>query len=164
MNNLNTIHLSDDPERRIKLRAARELISGAKGNLTVKFEFEQPVENLGRIDFWSPPSNKKFNSHDSQYLILLGTEPYRLKYGNNYVGRFSDNDLVIDDGYVSRRHCCIVIHSDGRAEIFDTASKNGTYVNGQRIERKNLASNDEVRLAGSFHFSITLDELEPPIN
>ena len=49
-----------------------------------------------------------------------------LKVGLNSVGRLPDNDIVIDDATVSRRHCAIVVHSDLTIEIHDVASKNGT--------------------------------------
>ena len=37
-----------------------------------------------------------------------------------------------DDLQVSRRHCLIAVHPD-RVEIRDLESRNGTYVNGQRL-------------------------------
>src|SRR5258708_35366260 len=56
-----------------------------------------------------------------------------LKVGLNSVGRLPDNDVVIDDATVSRRHCAIVVHSDLTIEVHDVASKNGTMVNGAKI-------------------------------
>jgi pSer/pThr/pTyr-binding forkhead associated (FHA) protein len=37
-----------------------------------------------------------------------------------------------EDWLVSRRHCLIAVHPDG-VEIRDLESRNGTYVNGQRL-------------------------------
>src|SRR5579872_5794221 len=37
-----------------------------------------------------------------------------------------------EDLLVSRRHCLIAVHPDG-VEIRDLESRNGTYVNGQRL-------------------------------
>ena len=59
--------------------------------------------------------------------------------------------------HVSRRHCSIVVHSDGRAEIFDLASLNGTFLNGSRVvERAPLHGNDLVRLGTQVAFSVVL--------
>jgi pSer/pThr/pTyr-binding forkhead associated (FHA) protein len=55
-----------------------------------------------------------------------------LKIGLNSIGRLPDNDVVIDDPTVSRRHCAIVVHSDLSVEIHDIASKNGVVVNGHK--------------------------------
>ena len=47
------------------------------------------------------------------------------------IGRAPDNDLVLDDLSVSRRHAELRALPDGRYEIADLGSHNGTYVNGQ---------------------------------
>lgn len=72
---------------------------------------------------------------------------YALKPGLNSVGRMPDNDIVIADGSVSRRHCAIVVHATRGAEIHDTASKNGTFLNGKRIQGPTrLMPGDEIRM------------------
>ena len=50
------------------------------------------------------------------------------------IGRSSDNDFVIIDPLVNRVHCRIEIIGEERYRITDLQSKNGTYVNGKRIE------------------------------
>src|SRR5262245_56946551 len=71
-----------------------------------------------------------------------------LKVGLNSIGRLPDNDVVIDDATVSRRHCAIVVHSDLTIEIHDVASKNGTTVNGHKIlGPTRLRDNDEIGLS-----------------
>ena len=58
-----------------------------------------------------------------------------------------DNDIPVADGSVSRRHCAIVVHATRGCEVYDTASKNGTYVNGQRINGLTaLKAGDQIRL------------------
>jgi pSer/pThr/pTyr-binding forkhead associated (FHA) protein len=59
-----------------------------------------------------------------------------------------DNDVVMADGSVSRRHCAIVLHASRGCEIHDTASKNGTYLNGKRIlGPTRLVAGDEIRMS-----------------
>src|SRR5262245_22883531 len=71
-----------------------------------------------------------------------------LKVGLNSVGRLPDNDIVIDDATVSRRHCAIVVHSDLTIEIHDVASKNGTLVNGRKLQGPTrLRDRDEIGLS-----------------
>ena len=41
-----------------------------------------------------------------------------LKVGLNTLGRSSDNDVIIAEEFVSRRHCTILIHlHDGKDEV-----------------------------------------------
>ena len=67
------------------------------------------------------------------FWVQDGENLYALTTGVNSVGRLSDNSVVIRDECVSRRHCAIVIHRNGNCEIHDVASKNGTLVNGHKI-------------------------------
>lgn len=46
------------------------------------------------------------------------------------IGRSSDNDICIQDSFVSRTHCQIIQDDNGYFTVIDTNSKNGTYVNG----------------------------------
>jgi ABC-type multidrug transport system ATPase subunit/pSer/pThr/pTyr-binding forkhead associated (FHA) protein len=71
------------------------------------------------------------------------------------IGRTPDNDLVVDDLSVSRRHAELRKSPSGRYRIVDLGSHNGTYVNGTRVERAELGEDDIIgighatfRLAG----------------
>jgi pSer/pThr/pTyr-binding forkhead associated (FHA) protein len=62
------------------------------------------------------------------------------------LGRAIDNDIVVGDASVSRRHASIV-PQDGGFALRDLASQNGTFIRGQRIEGTcQLANGDDVRL------------------
>jgi len=74
---------------------------------------------------------------------------YPLKVGVNTLGRATSNDVVVADAYASRRHCAILIHTDRPCELHDTASKNGTFLNGRRLAAPAaLRSGDEIRVCG----------------
>jgi len=63
------------------------------------------------------------------------------------IGRSPDNDIVINDKYVSRRHCTLNIYDDGRVSIQDLGSKTGTYVNGKKISTEYfLQPRDQVKI------------------
>ena len=72
----------------------------------------------------------------------LGTLP-------TWVGSDNENDLVIDDPTVSRKHA--VLRSEhGRYTIADLDSSNGTYVNGRRIKKPApIEPGDEVSFGGA---------------
>ena len=61
------------------------------------------------------------------------------------VGRAPRADFVVDAALVSRLHCRLAA---GAAEIeaVDLESTNGTYVNGQRIDRCTLKHGDRLRI------------------
>lgn len=50
------------------------------------------------------------------------------------IGRNPENNIVVNDPTVSRTHCQIIQHDNGSYSIADFGSKNGTFVNGHRIQ------------------------------
>jgi hypothetical protein len=142
---LNSIHL--DSPRRQEYRAAREALLNARGWQTLAAEsgghaglgVADPntlIQNPER----KPPSDLQFWLVDREYI-------YPLKVGLNTIGRAPDNDVVLADSFVSRRHCAILVHAGSQCELHDTASKNGTYINGNRIPGPTrLSPGDEIRL------------------
>ena len=65
--------------------------------------------------------------------------------GSQTIGRANDNDIVIPDVLASRHHATLIPTRDG-TEIVDNRSINGTFVNGNRIERALLAERDVVTI------------------
>ena len=51
------------------------------------------------------------------------------------IGRDPENDLVVDDLLVSRFHAELRARPDGRHELVDLGSRNGTFVNGRMVDR-----------------------------
>lgn len=66
------------------------------------------------------------------------------------IGRHPDSVIFLDDVTVSRRHAEIVEDPGGLA-IVDSGSLNGTYLNGDRIERHVLSEGDQVQI-GKYRF------------
>ena len=65
------------------------------------------------------------------------------------IGKGTDNDFVIDNKAVSRRHAVVQIQN-GDYFLIDKESTNFTYLNGSRLEKEvpyKLASNDSIRRA-----------------
>ncbi|MDQ0604090.1 ABC-type multidrug transport system ATPase subunit/ABC-type multidrug transport system permease subunit [Streptomyces canus] len=75
------------------------------------------------------------------------------------IGRAADNDLVIDDLVVSRRHAELRAHPDGTYEIADLGSHNGTYLNGSPVTSAQLGPGDVVGI-GHSAFCLVGDELQ----
>ncbi|WP_405596345.1 FHA domain-containing protein [Streptomyces sp. NBC_01410] len=78
------------------------------------------------------------------------------------IGRALENELVVSDLQVSRHHAEFVATPDGRFEIRDLGSHNGTYVNGQPIAKSGtvlIGPNDIVGV-GHSTFRLVGDRLE----
>jgi serine phosphatase RsbU (regulator of sigma subunit) len=73
---------------------------------------------------------------NEQQTLALNHTPYT-------VGRKVDRDLVIPDPRVSREHAQIVAEN-GEFFVIDQGSKHGTYVNGERVDRRKLQRNDRL--------------------
>jgi pSer/pThr/pTyr-binding forkhead associated (FHA) protein len=68
-----------------------------------------------------------------------------LQDGENGVGRGIDNDVILADVAVSRRHL-IVIRDGATLRLRDLGSGNGTQVNGKRVSNLVLADGDRIEL------------------
>ncbi len=75
------------------------------------------------------------------------------------IGRAPENDIVLDDLLVSRHHAELRGHPVGGYELVDLASHNGTFVNGQRIQKARLQELDVVSV-GHRVFRLVGDALE----
>jgi pSer/pThr/pTyr-binding forkhead associated (FHA) protein len=60
------------------------------------------------------------------------------------LGRAADNDMVIRDPTVSRHHAELLGDPTHGYEIVDRGSRNGTFVNGRRVERARLRPSDRI--------------------
>jgi ABC transport system ATP-binding/permease protein len=69
------------------------------------------------------------------FRILPGSE--------KTIGRATRADFVVDANLVSRVHCRVAAGASG-LEVIDLDSTNGTYVNGQRVDRAPLKDGDRL--------------------
>jgi pSer/pThr/pTyr-binding forkhead associated (FHA) protein len=72
------------------------------------------------------------------------------------VGRSSDLDMVLVEDMVSRRHAKISVNGD-TVTIQDLGSTNGTFVNGERVEKMTLTDGDRVLIGTSIIKLVTTD-------
>lgn len=63
------------------------------------------------------------------------------------IGRDANNEIVLDNNFVSRRHAQLIISDNGQVLIKDLGSSNGTFVNGNKVTESHLKPGDMVKCA-----------------
>jgi len=138
---LNSVHL--DASRRQDFRRAREALLQSRGSETIYAERNRDLGEDGHTVI----NNQVGMSPDLDCWLVDREYTYPLKSGVNTMGRSADNDVVVEDLFVSRRHAAILMHHDRSCILHDTASKNGTFLNGLKINcPTTLKPGDEIRI------------------
>lgn len=91
------------------------------------------------------------------FFLMEGGKTFPLDREVINIGRMLDNDLVIDDPRVSRRHAQLRAVK-GHFVLYDLNSTGGIFVNGRRITETIMYPNDSVSLAG---VTLTFQQDEP---
>ena len=85
-------------------------------------------------------------------LLIIGGnnrgKEYPLKLGDNSIGRGVDNDIILADIAVSRKHTLVCYEGDDFV-VRDLGSGNGTLLNGKRVDAKPLADGDQLELGNT---------------
>jgi hypothetical protein len=139
---MRSIHL-ESPARREAYRDARALLEENCGEQTLFGKVTDLPDGHPALEADSPTLAGPLASQCA-YTLKDDGKDFVLSLGINTIGRLSDNTIAIRDEHVSRRHCAIVVHQDGRVEVYDVASKNGTIVNGKKINGPTALKNGDV--------------------
>jgi hypothetical protein len=128
----------------------------------------QPGVSLHRVQVtarWTPPDDDASDDGTRQLALpsdrasddpAPGTRPFLILEGQRHItltgatvslGRHLDNDVIVDDSRVSRRHAQLR-RRYGRYVIYDLGSMGGTSVNGYPVQECVLEAGDVISLAG----------------
>jgi len=132
-----------------KLATKSDAISLLLAELAKKSE---QIESIGEIEDVIQDIDERMNNKRSPAekitRLLVGTVDRQLLRFPLFkdrltIGRTKDNDIQLEAGYVSRRHA--VIQTDGETtRIIDWGSKNGIYVNSERVSEHFLEHGDSI--------------------
>jgi diguanylate cyclase (GGDEF)-like protein len=120
-----------------------------------------PLEDTTRT---SPAPAETTGQKRGAYLLMLSGsnvgEMHKIENDQVVVGRGDKADIrLVDDG-ISREHIRLVTES-GQVWLEDLGSTNGTYCNGERVERRQLAEGDKILLGSTTILKFTYqDRLE----
>jgi pSer/pThr/pTyr-binding forkhead associated (FHA) protein len=99
---------------------------------------ETPEEKVGAI--WASPSSE---DAPPAVLTLPGGQRIELHEGHYVLGRHLENDIVLNDTNVSRKHAEFVCAA-GEVMVHDLGSTNGTKVNGVVVHGEQLLQHGDV--------------------
>jgi pSer/pThr/pTyr-binding forkhead associated (FHA) protein len=97
----------------------------------------------------------------AQYQLVLRVGPspgkvFPLMKNEVTIGRDINNEIVINDAEISRKHCRLIMFGDSFA-IEDLGSTNGTWVNERRITSQHQLTNGEtIRLGDNITLSFEM--------
>lgn len=75
---------------------------------------------------------------------------FALRAGDLTIGRDGDNEIVLAENTVSRRHARVLRSGEGQYTVTDLGSANGIYVNGMRVQRAILNGGDEIKIGDNY--------------
>jgi chromosome segregation ATPase len=141
-------------ELRVQFGAVRDSLAQRNALIErVEAEAASSVAMLGSIQH-----NLEHLGAEEQAHLLVRTDGetgiLHLLGKRTTIGRTPDNDVHIDAEFISRHHA-VALRAGGKTVIEDLNSTNGTYVNGQRVNRRTLKDGDLVTLGKTeFRFSV----------
>jgi two-component system response regulator AtoC len=110
----------------------------------------------------SPPERARPGLPRASLLVVLAGSSSRVWLPDDrpfVIGRDADVDLQLAGGGVSRRHAQVTRAAGGRVRLEDLGSRNGTWVDGQRLTApRELAVGDEISI-GEASLVFHLDEV-----
>ena len=96
--------------------------------------------------------------HDVALLLYtdpVGDHSFTLQGDVTSIGRSADQDLVLQEPFVSRRHA-VIQRGGGSYEVIDQGSTHGTYLNGSKTERAVLHNGDTLQFGSPHAIKIVL--------
>ena len=82
------------------------------------------------------------------WLVMPGGERVPVTHWENVIGRSKNCDVSIALSTVSRNHAVLTRYDDGSWTVSDANSKDGTYVNGERVNICALQDGDVISVGG----------------
>jgi two-component system, cell cycle response regulator len=114
----------------------------------------QPLDQTIELRLADVRGSQGTVSHYYTLTVIEGRDfgcVFQLDKPENVLGRSEETDIRLDDGKASRRHILITVQENGdqansRVTAIDLNSKNGTYVNGEKIAEVVLRNADKISI------------------
>jgi pSer/pThr/pTyr-binding forkhead associated (FHA) protein/tetratricopeptide (TPR) repeat protein len=150
--NLAIRHTMPPELRRPRAEPPDELLSSASEEEIPELEADEEMESAPtRIEHGEDILGPESGGGVPRVVIIGGNnrgKEFELKRGDNSLGRGIDNDVVLADIAVSRKHT-LICFENGRFVMRDLGSGNGTLVNGERLDAHTLEDGDQLELGNT---------------
>jgi hypothetical protein len=122
-------------------------------------------------DFWenifAPEMMDRFKSAESgEYSVprlIVAGKTIPLTQDRVQIGRYENNDLMLDHPTVSAYHAEVILRPDGKYELMDRDSRNGTRINGTMVRAAVLKHGDQITLGAlTIHYLVGSDSDSAP--
>ena len=124
-------------------------IRGAIGDSAAEHRFIRTVQRFGYAFCGHVLEAPGAARSRADCWLAWGPDRIPVRQGDNPLGRGEDSLVALTEPRVSRRHAHIVV-SQGLATLEDLGSRNGTYLNGRKIEGPvTLRSGDRIGIGSA---------------
>ncbi len=122
-------------------------------------------------DFWenifAPEMMDRFrNGESGEYSVprlIVAGKTIPLTQDRVQIGRYENNDLMLDHPTVSAYHAEVILRPDGKYELLDRDSRNGTRINGTMVRAAVLKHGDQITLGAlTIHYLVGSDSDSSP--
>jgi two-component system cell cycle response regulator len=138
--------------------------AGSMGRARYELDDQDCTAVATRAELTAALSKQK-TKHRPWVVIVSGSATVGKMYaleGELVIGRAPDAQVRIDEDGVSRHHAKFIQTTEGNVEIMDLGSRNGTFVNGDRVSRLALRDGDKIQIGPisilKFSYHDELDE------
>ncbi len=144
------------PTAAIALNGAEKTTHDLSGDKSPAYEDDSNLPQLAPL-----PANRRYS-----LAVIMGANAgqiYTVSRPRTVLGRGTESDVQLHDSEVSRRHAMLEIRGDDGV-LIDLGSTNGTYVDGVRVQRATIVSNQEFSLGTTTLMLIVTDMHEAALD
>lgn len=111
-------------------------------------------ERVLRLDRYQP------SRQEPVARLIYDGQVFPLTRDQTRIGNYRNNDIVLDHPTVSAYHVEIALRPDGRHEVVDRNTRNGTRVNGSLIRSAVLRDGDQIMLGAMLLHYLRISSVE----
>jgi len=118
-----------------------------------------------KTSVYSVPDLLDSEHGQSAFLIMISAKSaagigrmHKLDKSEVVLGRSSECQFQVDDDGISRRHAKVCLAPDGKFQVVDLGSTNGTYLNGTRVDAAVLKDGDKIQIGSNTVVKFSLQD------
>jgi ABC transport system ATP-binding/permease protein len=121
-----------------------------------------PDQHVNPAEEPSPSRPKDPAANDTTFMAGVLREPtsrVRIQSRVIRIGRHPDNDIIVSDPQVSEHHAELRRTPAGGYTLTDLGSRDGTYVNGTRVNQQQITEDDIIAIGHAVTVRLSVGQL-----